>query len=452
MDIIQEFKTFTGAFANFKNSVTYKISQAEKILGNRQQYYVGRRRAQEMRIENLEGCNFANDMDTDGSNPDDEEIEPIQELNNCYSEECSQIELKNYSSGLQAQTLQIILENFVDDIDNSGFRKGYKMRAEYDNICSLKNISSVVKRTLRKLPGSEVNYSDLKIWPFRGESAEISQSNRLSPKEVESSYSEILSSSDTHVTDENNLGMFPKIANTETVIRLLEDSINSKQDSEVSNCDEKSAEIIPEIINPTLYQVSKRFTLNERQGVAFRIAGSYLLDALKRTLLQHPPGNPLRMHLSGEGGTGKSRVVDALRFLAKGWGSPDSIVTVAPTGIAAVLVNGETVHSKLQMFQHKRPTMEQLEQWSKVHMLIWDEISMTGQSLFAKAMKKIKAFLGTEPGDDPRIHIVTAGDFAQLLLASKSLFSPLLQQLNGMRMVLLKLNQTNVDVLLKSLI
>ncbi len=56
------------------------------------------------------------------------------------------------------------------------------------------------------------------------------------------------------------------------------------------------------------------------------------------------------MHVSGEGGTGKSRVFEALLFLAAGWSQPDSILTVAPTGIAAVQVNGETVHSKLQLF------------------------------------------------------------------------------------------------------
>ncbi len=100
------------------------------------------------------------------------------------------------------------------------------------------------------------------------------------------------------------------------------------------------------------------------------------------------------MHLSGERGTGKSRVFEALLFLAAGWGQPDSIVTVALTRIAAALVNGETVHSKLQIFHNRKPTMLQLEEWSKVHMLIWDEISMTGHSLFVKPIKENKGISG----------------------------------------------------------
>ncbi len=42
----------------------------------------------------------------------------------------------------------------------------------------------------------------------------------------------------------------------------------------------------------------------------------------------------------------KSRVVENLKYLSYSWGKPDAIATVAPTGIAAVLVNGDTVHSK----------------------------------------------------------------------------------------------------------
>ncbi len=47
-------------------------------------------------------------------------------------------------------------------------------------------------------------------------------------------------------------------------------------------------------------------------------------------------------------------------------------------------------------------------------MLIWDEISMTGQALFCKAYKKMKRFLCTSEDEEPRVHLITAGDFTQL--------------------------------------
>ncbi len=99
------------------------------------------------------------------------------------------------------------------------------------------------------------------------------------------------------------------------------------------------------------------------------------------------------------------------------WGRPDAISTVAPTGIAAVLINGETEHSKFLIQSRsisRKKEREEINKWSRIYMLIWDEISMTGQALFSKAYKTMCRFPCTAPDDDPRVHIITAGDFTQL--------------------------------------
>ncbi len=57
---------------------------------------------------------------------------------------------------------------------------------------------------------------------------------------------------------------------------------------------------------------------------------------------------------------------------------------------------------------------EARHQWSRIYMLVWDEISMTGQALFAKAYDRLRQFLCTIHEEDLRIHIITAGDFTQL--------------------------------------
>ncbi len=98
-------------------------------------------------------------------------------------------------------------------------------------------------------------------------------------------------------------------------------------------------------------------------------------------------------------------------------GKPEAISTVPQTGIAAVLINGETGHSKFLIKSRsisREKEKEEIQQWSKTYMLIWDEISMTGQALFCKAYKKMTRFLCTSEDEEPRVHLITAGDFTQL--------------------------------------
>ena len=196
-----------------------------------------------------------------------------------------------------------------------------------------------------------------------------------------------------------------------TIIRLLEDAI---RDSERGAEFVEGASSSENLINPSLAAVSQKFTLNHRQHVAFVIAGAHLLDSFKRSVAGEPSGKPLRMHLAGEGGTGKSRVIDALRYLGERWGRPNAVVTVAPTGIAAVLVKGETAHSKFHTMNYFKPTMKNIEAWAEVYMVIWDEISMTEKGLFVKAFRNMRKLLATNPTEQLRVHIVTAGDFLQL--------------------------------------
>ena len=120
------------------------------------------------------------------------------------------------------------------------------------------------------------------------------------------------------------------------------------------------------------------------------------------------------MHIAGEGGTGKSRVVDALRYLSKSWGKPNGVVTVAPTGIAAVLIKGETAHSKFQTMHYFKPTLKDIETWAGVYMVIWDEISMTEERLLVTAFRNLRKLLCPPLDQELRLHFVTAGDFTQL--------------------------------------
>ena len=87
-----------------------------------------------------------------------------------------------------------------------------------------------------------------------------------------------------------------------------------------------------------IHHTVDQFTLNAEQERAFRIVTDH---SLGKTMV----GKELLMGLFGKAGTGKSRVVDAVRawFATLDW-SKELIIT-ATTGIAAFNIKGSTLHS-----------------------------------------------------------------------------------------------------------
>ncbi|VDB99246.1 unnamed protein product [Peniophora sp. CBMAI 1063] len=82
----------------------------------------------------------------------------------------------------------------------------------------------------------------------------------------------------------------------------------------------------------------KKFMLNTEQERAFRLVANHSLLKVKE---------PLAMHLGGMGGTGKSRVINALIAFFVLVGKSHIFLIVAPTGTAASLIGGQTYHSVL---------------------------------------------------------------------------------------------------------
>ncbi|KAL1709673.1 hypothetical protein EV121DRAFT_194311, partial [Schizophyllum commune] len=64
---------------------------------------------------------------------------------------------------------------------------------------------------------------------------------------------------------------------------------------------------------------------------------------LEETLAGAPP-KPLRMLLYGEGGTGKSRVIQTVTALFRAKGLPHYLLKSSYTGVAASLIDGKTLH------------------------------------------------------------------------------------------------------------
>ncbi|KAJ7194623.1 hypothetical protein C8J57DRAFT_951799, partial [Mycena rebaudengoi] len=82
--------------------------------------------------------------------------------------------------------------------------------------------------------------------------------------------------------------------------------------------------------------------LNKEQAHAFRIIAEHSL--------QKKP-DQLRMFLAGPGGTGKSRVIDALREFFELKGQSRRFRLAAFTGVAARNIRGMTLHAALCLKQ-----------------------------------------------------------------------------------------------------
>lgn len=104
---------------------------------------------------------------------------------------------------------------------------------------------------------------------------------------------------------------------------------------------------------------------------------------------------PLRMILYGEGGTGKSRVIQTITEAFATLGVSHMLVKAAYTGVAASLVDGKTTHvigclslgSKDNISDTAKKKLQDL--WRNARYLIIDEYSMLSKSFLAALSRNI---------------------------------------------------------------
>ncbi|KAH9855234.1 hypothetical protein C2E23DRAFT_724563, partial [Lenzites betulinus] len=128
------------------------------------------------------------------------------------------------------------------------------------------------------------------------------------------------------------------------------------------------------------------WNLNIEQARAFRIVAEHSLQ-------NKPP--PLRMFLGGVGGTGKSRVIQALTSFFAARNEARRLRLASFTGVAARNIAGTTLHSALGLDQRKggkvgQKTKRDLEaMWDGVDYLLIDEVSMVGCKLLARVSEAL---------------------------------------------------------------
>ena len=156
-----------------------------------------------------------------------------------------------------------------------------------------------------------------------------------------------------------------------------------------------------------------KFTLNAKQVEAFRLIAEafHKADNMKEC-------SQLRMFLTGAGGTGKTQVLNAMKFLFQQHGRLSELRCGAYMAFAACNIGGSTIHSLLGAKPGRKADMKMrifLERlWRNVNFLFIDEVSMIGKEL----LWKLHVSICNARGSDLSVpfggmHVILAGDFLQ---------------------------------------
>lgn len=147
------------------------------------------------------------------------------------------------------------------------------------------------------------------------------------------------------------------------------------------------------------------------------------LNRLQKIALIHIlKGKNVLIH--GQAGVGKSSIVKyAEKYLHKRWGHGHIITITASTGVAAININGCTIHwfSGIRTGKGTIHTIlkrimndnDCVKRWKEVNTLIIDEISMISKDIFEK-LDSIGQIIRENPKPFGGIQLILLGDFFQL--------------------------------------
>ncbi|PBK91220.1 hypothetical protein ARMGADRAFT_880192, partial [Armillaria gallica] len=125
----------------------------------------------------------------------------------------------------------------------------------------------------------------------------------------------------------------------------------------------------------------QEWTLNAKQACAFRILANHSMEDCPKAL---------RMFLSGPGGTGKSRVINALQACFDLWKEPCRFCLASYTGVAAHNISGIMLHAVLLLNQrtkssnHSKTNHDLVSMWQGIDYLFVDKVSMVRSKMLTK--------------------------------------------------------------------
>ena len=216
---------------------------------------------------------------------------------------------------------------------------------------------------------------------------------------------------------------------------LVSRALTTAAEAAAANDRSAHAEVVP-VTHPTLAGVSTAFNLNREQDAAFKVSCLPLLRhylalavgeddaataAARAQLAAASSGDkaPL-ICMVGEGGTGKSEVIKAVTHFAAAWGILSHVAVTAPTGAAAVLIGGCTLHSFAGMSSHGRRAARNVssaqlaeDPTCAIVLLIIDEVSLVSAEFLGDLSTTLKR-KRNDPSPFGGLAVLFCGDFYQL--------------------------------------
>jgi ATP-dependent DNA helicase PIF1 len=143
------------------------------------------------------------------------------------------------------------------------------------------------------------------------------------------------------------------------------------------------------------------------------------LNEKQREALEHVKVGH-NVFITGQAGTGKSRVIGSIRAFAreKYRGLKGAWCAVAPTGTAAILVEGQTIHSFAGIgVPTTKKDFEKAwgrkKEWRRLQLLVVDEVSMISGE-FWDYLSGVVSEIRSDPRPFGGVQLVVCGDFLQL--------------------------------------
>ncbi|KAJ3546688.1 hypothetical protein NMY22_g1957 [Coprinellus aureogranulatus] len=159
---------------------------------------------------------------------------------------------------------------------------------------------------------------------------------------------------------------------------------------------------------------TKNIASNPEQSRAFQIIAHHAIEG----------GPQLLMYIGGRGGSGKSYLIETIVELFSVLSRTDELRLGAPTGIAAALIGGTTLHSLFAVGANYRSSDKNgiskrlVQEWRGVKYLIVDETSMLSAQFLAVISARLKMAKGDAVEESLQpfggINIIFTGDFYQL--------------------------------------
>ena len=173
------------------------------------------------------------------------------------------------------------------------------------------------------------------------------------------------------------------------------------------------------------------------------------VDNLKRISGLAPGSKQLICFLTVAGGSGKSKVLNAVKSYGKNFSEnmgatfmKRAIVVTALTGTAAVTIGGETAHGACSLFKANNNIGADVVEWADSYLVIVDEVCFASKETIILLNEKLQVLRENKDAKYGGLCIVFAGDFSQLPpVRSASIYSvEELHQWHDWVNVLLQLN------------